>query len=257
MWDADQYLRFAGERGRPFFDLLAQVPPGDYRRILDLGCGPGHLTGVLAERWPNATVLGVDSSPAMLAGAAAVAVPGRLSFVPGDIATWRPDGPVDLIVSNAALQWVPGHDRLLPTLAGLLNPGGTLAVQVPSYFQTPAHHLIDEVSRSDPWRPTLAGVGLQPGAVQPVDWYAERLLELGLTVNAWDTTYLHVLTGPDPVLEWLKGSALRPLLEKLAPADQADFLRQLGVRFRAAYPPRAGRTLFPFPRTFVVATRRE
>src|SRR5579859_428687 len=206
MWNREQYLKFMNERSRPFFDLLARVPPGNYRHIVDLGCGPGNLTKVLAEQWPKALVTGLDNSPAMLADVAALAIPGRLEFVQGDISSWNPAGPVDLLVSNAVLQWIAGHEVLLPRLAALLLNGGTLAVQLPIHMNTPAQQAVAEVVQRGRWRTILAGVGLQPGCVKPLAWYVRLFLDLGFQVEAWETTYVHLLPGDNPVLEWMKGT---------------------------------------------------
>jgi trans-aconitate 2-methyltransferase len=256
-WDPKQYGRFAAERSRPFFDLLGRVQREPVRTAADLGCGPGELTRVLVERWPAARITGVDSSPEMLAAAAAHELPGRLRFVQGDIATWRSDEPLDLIVSNAALQWVHGHERLLPALAGMLAPGGTLAVQMPDFFETASHRVIRAVAEGPRWRSTLAGAGLQPGVVRPLPWYVEQLHALGFAVDAWATTYIHVLKGDNPVLEWIKGTALRPFLARLDAAATAAFLGEVGERLLLAYPPGTGGvTLLPFPRLFFVASLR-
>jgi trans-aconitate 2-methyltransferase len=255
MWDAGQYLKFADERGRPFFDLLARVRRDTVNGIVDLGCGPGNLTRTLSERWPAARVGGVDSSAEMLQQAAAGTIPGRLEFVHADIATWQTDRAVDLIVSNAAWQWVADHENLLKRYAGMLTPGGTLAVQMPYHFECPAHRAIDETKADPRWRADLQGIGLQPDSVHALPWYIDRLHDLGFTVDAWQTTYIHVLRGPEPVLEWFKGSALRPLLQRLAPSAANEFLQTLGARLAQAYPPRDGVTLLPFPRVFFVATR--
>ncbi len=252
MWDAGQYLKYADERSRPFFDLLARVRKEDAAFIADLGCGPGNLTRTLAEGWPAARIVGVDSSAEMLAQASAI--PGRLEFVRADLTSWTPDRPLDLIVSNAALQWVDHHESLLPRLAGMLAPGGTLAVQVPYHFDTAAFQ-IEEETKADPrWSAALKGVGLHMKSVMPLTWYVERLHDLGFTVDAWETTYLHVLAGDNPVLEWFKGSALRPLLNALDPQAKIEFLDDVGDRLKAAYPARGNVTLLPFPRLFFVAT---
>jgi trans-aconitate 2-methyltransferase len=256
MWDAEQYLKYARERSRPFFDLLAQVESELVKAIADLGCGPGHLTRTLAERWPEAKVVGVDNSPEMLAQARALTIPGRLEFVEADAAVWRPERPLDLLVSNAVLHWLPDHDRLFAALASMLAPGGTLAVQMPHRFEGLAQRAIDETVGEPRWQ-KLAGVGLHADSVKPLTWYVERLLGLGFRVNAWETTYVHVLTGEDAVLDWLKGSALRPLLAALTPEESAAFLRDVGGRLRRSFPPAEGRTLFPFTRIFFVATREE
>jgi trans-aconitate 2-methyltransferase len=254
MWDTAQYLKYADERSRPFGDLLARVA-GEYQSIADLGCGPGNLTRMLAERWPTAQVLGVDNSPEMLEQARPLAIPQRLTFVHADFACWSPDKPVDLIVSNAALQWVPEHDAVISRLAKLLSSKGTLAVQMPYHFQNPAHLVIEEMKADPRWRESLQGVGLHQQSVMPLRWYVERLHDLGFAVDAWQTTYIHVLSGENPVLEWFKGTALRPLLKVLEPQAKAGFLHELGQRLKAAYPPKGSVTLLPFPRLFFVATQ--
>jgi trans-aconitate 2-methyltransferase len=255
MWDAGQYLKYAEERGRPFFDLLARVQREEAGFIADLGCGPGNLTRTLAERWPAARVVGVDSSPEMLARATPLSLPGRLDFVQADVADWRPQQPLDLIVSNAAFQWVPDHERLFARLAGLLSAGGTLAVQMPYHFETPAHVMIEETKADARWSAALQGIGLHQKSVLPLLRYVERLHELGFAVDAWETVYVHVLTGEDPVLEWYKGTALRPFVNALAPRAAAEFLQALGSRLKAAYPAKGNVTYLPFPRLFLVATR--
>jgi trans-aconitate 2-methyltransferase len=249
VWNVAQYERYRGERGRPFLDLLGRVNAGSVGRAVDLGSGTGELTALLLERWPSAHVLGVDSSEAMLAAARPRSVPGKLEFVAGDASTWRPDAPCDLIFSNALLQWVPDHDALIPRLAGALASGGTLAVQMPGNFDAPSHVILDQV---------LVDRGLthlrRTPPVKPVSWYAETLLGLGMTVDAWETTYMHVLHGEDPVLEWVKGTALTPILGNLDGDAKAGFLADYSARLRDAYPRGAqGKTLFPFRRIFFVA----
>lgn len=255
MWDANQYLKFAQERARPFLDLLAQVPCEHPAAIVDLGCGAGNLTRLLAERWPAACVVGIDTSAEMLAQAQKHALPGRLEFVQADLASWSPPAPVDLLVSNAALQWVPDHERLLTRFAGILARGGVLAVQVPDRFQGPTQAALDDTVADPRWSAHLTGIGLHKDSVRPLDWYVERLHDLGFKVNAWQATYLHVLTGASPVLEWMKGTAVRPLLAALPEALRESFLLALGERFARAYPPRRDKTLFPFPRLFFVGRR--
>jgi trans-aconitate 2-methyltransferase len=254
MWDAKDYLKFSAERARPFADLLAQIRRNDFRKIADLGCGPGNVTRVLADRWPTATVIGVDNSPEMLAQATALALPGRMRFVEADIATWHPPEPVDLLISSAALQWVNDHDALLARLAGMLAPGGWLAVQMPNRFQTPMHLAIEEAAADPRWASQLQGVGLHRHSVMALEFYVHQLHDLGFAVNAWETTYVHVLHGDNPALEWLKGTALRPLLAKLVAEQEREFLEVLGRRLKSAYPARGGVTLFAMPRMFFVAS---
>jgi trans-aconitate 2-methyltransferase len=256
MWDANQYNKFAAERARPFADLLAQVERAEHetRQIVDLGCGPGKLTRQLAERWPAARVVGVDNSPEMLAKAHPLEIPDRLEFVQADLALWSPAQPVDFVFSNAALHWIADHDTLLRRLAAWLAPGGTLAVQMPNRFDGPVQAAIDKTAADPRWAAQLQGVGLHRGSVQPIDWYVRLLQELGFAVNAWETTYVHVLSGENPVLEWFQGTGLRPLLTRLDAAAAEQFRSQLAARLRALYPPRNGTTLFPMPRLFFVAT---
>jgi trans-aconitate 2-methyltransferase len=255
MWDADEYSKFSRERSRPFRDLLAQVSLERPELIADLGCGTGSLTRSLADRWPSARVLGIDESPEMLAEALPLAIPSRLEFVRAEIAEWSPGRPVDLIVSNAALHWIGDHAALFARLAAMLSPGGTLAVQMPDRFQTPSQAAIEQAVSDPRFSSVLKGVGLHRGSVRPLLWYVRLLHGLGFAVNAWETTYVHVLSGKNPVLEWLKGTALRPLLERLDPARAADFLSEVGTRLRAAYPATGDVTLFSMPRLFLVATR--
>jgi trans-aconitate 2-methyltransferase len=255
MWDAQQYLRYADERSRPFVDLTARVLAQEVRSIVDLGCGPGNLTRTLIKRWPDSHILGVDNSQEMLDQARPLAIPGRMEFVHGDIASWSADEPIDCVVSNAALQWVADHGTLLTRLAKLLSPTGTLAVQMPYHFENPAHLVIEAAKNGPRWRQWLQGVGLNQQSVSPLTWYVEHLHSLGMTVDAWQTTYIHVLSGPNPVLEWFKGSALRPLLKALPPQEREAFLRDIGSRFDSAYPAKNGVTLLAFPRIFFVAGR--
>jgi trans-aconitate 2-methyltransferase len=263
MWDAGQYLRFGGERARPFLDLIAQVGAQDPRYVTDLGCGPGNLTAALAVRWPAAQVTGVDNSPEMIAAAQAAdsgagsgegtAAP-NLSFALGDVTSWQPAAPSDVIISNAVLQWVPGHRELLPRWADLLAPGGWLAFQLPGNFDQPVHAIIRELARSPRWRGLLADAELNRQAGDPAE-YVELLARTGYQVDAWETSYLHILPGDDPVLEWTKGTALRPVLAALDAEQAAAFLRQYGERLRDTYQQRSFGTILPFRRVFTVVHR--
>ena len=259
MWDPLQYLSFADERSRPFFDLAGRVRATDPAYVVDLGCGPGQLTATLATRWPKAEVVGIDSSAEMIGAAdrlladrAAAGAAGQLTFRIGDVTDWAPDRPVDVIVSNAVLQWVPGHMQLLPQWAGDLAPGGWLAFQLPGNFDQPSHTILRELAAADRWRDQLTGVQLNRQAGDP-EGYLDLLAARGLEVDAWETTYLHVLAGPDPVTEWYKGSGLRPVLSRLGEADAAEFLAAYGARARTAYPAAGYGTALPFRRVFVVA----
>jgi trans-aconitate 2-methyltransferase len=265
MWDTTQYLRYGGERARPFFDLLARVAAKDPGYVVDMGCGPGNLTVTLAERWPSATVVGVDSSPEMIEAAQARVNPESagsivtnhapgLSFMRDDVRHWKPQALPDVIVSNAVLQWVPEHRELLVEWAGWLADGGWLAFQVPGNFDQPSHAIMREMAGSPRWRPLLRDVNLNRQSADPAD-YAELLAQAGCEVDAWETTYVHILHGADPVLEWYKGTGLRPVLAVLDAEQAADFLAGYGERLRAAYPPRPFGTVFPFRRVFTVAHR--
>ncbi|MEO5875073.1 MAG: methyltransferase domain-containing protein [Streptosporangiaceae bacterium] len=241
-WDPAQYALYSDERSRAFFELTGRIPVKDPARVIDLGCGSGELTATLAARWPAARVHGLDSSESMIAAARAFS---GLSFSVGDLAAWEPDGRYDVIVSNAAFQWVPGHVELFPRLVGALGTAGVLAFQVPGNHFAPSHALLRELAESygldDRGVPVLS-----PGG------YLAALSDLGCGVDAWETTYSQVLHGPDPVLQWVKGTALRPVLDALE--DPEDFLHEYRSRLRAAYPPGRHGTVFPFRRIFVVAT---
>lgn len=257
MWDPGQYLSFSGERSRPFFDLAGRIAAEQPGYVVDLGCGPGQLTADLARRWPLATVLGIDSSVEMIEAATAAGYGGdgfggRLSFELGDVRDFKPDRPVDVIISNAVLQWVPGHLKLLPRWADYLAPGGWLAFQLPGNFDQPSHAVLRDLAGSDRWRDRLAGVELNRQAADPIG-YVDVLARAGLAVDAWETTYLHLLHGPDPVTEWYKGSGLRPVLAVLSPEEAREFVEQYGERVRAAYPAEPYGTVLPFRRVFVAA----
>jgi trans-aconitate 2-methyltransferase len=253
-WDPAQYLRFGDERSRPFFDLVARVPAAQPALVVDLGCGPGQLTATLADRWPGARVVGVDSSAEMIAAAAAHASE-QVSFELGDLATWVPPEAADVVVSNATLQWVPAHDELLAVLVGMVRPGGWLAFQVPGNFGSPSHVAFAEQVRSPRWRDRIDPAVLdRPSSFEP-GHYLDVLVDAGCEADVWETTYLHQLSGPDPVFNWVKGTALRPVLAGLAPADVAPFEAELAERLRARYPPGRHGTTFPFRRIFAVARR--
>ncbi|GGQ93903.1 methyltransferase domain-containing protein [Deinococcus ruber] len=255
MWNPATYLQFQAERDRPFFDLLGQVAmQAAPQTVLDLGCGTGHLTAALAQRWPSAQVTGIDSSAEMLAQAPALP---NLRFVQADLSSWTPPHAPDLLVSNAALQWLPDHDRLIPRLAALVAPGGTFAFQVPGNFDAPSHKLLEEVRGSRRWREQLGASERDKATLASFgpERYTALLTACGFRVNAWETTYLHVLPGPDAVLNWVRGTALRPVLNRLNAHDAAEFEAEYAAQLREAYPVQPYGTPFPFRRIFVVAQR--
>ncbi|GAA0930030.1 trans-aconitate 2-methyltransferase [Streptomyces thermoalcalitolerans] len=267
VWDPAQYLRHADHRTRPFTDLLARIPdlPGSPRppRIADLGCGPGNVTALLAGRWPTAHITGYDNSPEMLDKAVTdhqgpTPGGGRLDFAHADVRTWTPDEPYDLIVSNATFQWVPGHADRFADWITALRPGGTFAFQVPGNFSAPSHRLMRELAGSARWRDRLAGTLRHEDAVLTPEAYLERLAGLGCTADVWETTYIHLLTGEDPVLDWLMGTGLRPVLTALGddPAAREEFLGEYRAALREAYPAGPHGTPFPFRRIFAVAVKR-
>lgn len=253
-WDPAVYTRFSGERSRPFVDLLGRVRAQSPREVVDMGCGEGTMTAGLADRWPGAHVTGVDSSPEMLAKA--VPVPGRLDFATGDVQEWQPPGRVDVVVSNAVLHWLPGHETLLDRWARWLTPGGWLAVQVPGNFRAPTHALLADLCRSPRWADRLADSGPRPDAVLEPAGYLDVLTAAGLAPDVWETTYLHVLRGEDPVLTWVRSTVLRPVLARLADDDAEAFTAEYAAALRTAYPPRPdGTTVLPFRRIFAVGSR--
>lgn len=252
VWDPRVYLEFADDRSRPFLDLVAQVAADAPDSVVDLGCGPGQLTARLADRWPSARIIGIDASPEMITRATEH-VGGRVSFQTGDVRDWRADQPVDVIISNATLQWVPEHRELLPGLIDQLTPGGWLAFQVPGNVDAPSHRLLHELA-ADP-RFVDHTAGLERLAVAtPADYLAD-LTALGCAVNAWETTYLHVLTGPDPVFRWISGTGARPVLQSLPDELRTAYIADYTARLRAAYPEHPYGTVLPFRRVFVVAQR--
>ncbi|MFI1699648.1 trans-aconitate 2-methyltransferase [Streptomyces bobili] len=257
-WDPAQYLRHAGHRARPFTDLLARVPglPGERPRIADLGCGPGNVTTVLADRWPTAHVTGYDNSDQMLAEAEAHAGP-RLDFAHADLTTWTPTETYDLIVSNAALHWVPGHLDAFPAWLAGLAPGGTFAFQVPHNIDAPLHALMRELGNTLRWKGRLGEVLRPEDSVHAPEVYLDHLARLGCETDVWTTTYHHVLAGEDPVLDWAKGTGLRPVLTALAddPEARDTFVTEYRDLLREAYPPRPYGTVLPFRRLFTVARK--
>lgn len=249
MWDPSRYLRYAGERGRAFVDLLAHVHADAPAFVADLGCGPGTLTATLAERWPGARVVGVDSSPEMVERARSE-VADRAEIVLADLRDWVPDAAVDVLVCNATLHWVPGHLDVLEELTRMLTRSGWLAFQVPANFGEPSHVLLRELAGSDRWHDRVGPVRW-PHSYEPED-YLRALVRLDLHPDVWETTYLQVLAGEDAVLEWMVATGARPVLEQLDDARRAEFLAEYGAALRTAYPSRPYGTVLPYRRVFAV-----
>ncbi|TFV55432.1 trans-aconitate 2-methyltransferase [Mycobacterium sp. PS03-16] len=251
MWNPEVYLSFADHRGRPFFDLLARIGADAPRRVVDLGCGPGNLTADLSRRWPSAVIEAWDSSEEMVAAARERGVAAEV----GDVRDWQPRPDTDVVLSNATLQWVPEHADLLTRWAGALGSGSWLAMQVPGNFDAPSHESVRQLAGREPWAEPLRDIPFRVGKViDTPSGYAELLTDAGCTVDAWETTYVHELTGAHPVLDWITGTALRPVRSRLTDEQWEQFRAELIPLLAAAYPARPdGRTFFPFRRVFVVA----
>ena len=251
MWDPEVYLSFADQRARPFYDLLSRVDAQQPRGVVDLGCGPGNLTVQLARRWPDAVIEALDSSPEMIAAARERGVDAAV----GDLRSWTPQRDTDVVVSNAALHWVPEHGELMVRWVGQLPAGAWLAVQMPGNFESPSHVAVRVVAHRVAYVKALRDIPFQVGTVVDTPTrYAELLAEAGCNVDAWETTYLHRLTGEHPVLDWIEGSALRPVRERLKEQEYQQFCQELIPLLADAYPRRPdGTTYFPFRRVFVVA----
>ena len=251
-WDPDRYLTYADERGRPFVELVARIGATKPAGVVDLGCGPGNLTTLLRERWPEAGIQGVDSSPEMIAKARDA--DPTITFEVADLRTWVTQAePVDVLVSNATLQWVPGHLDLLPALVGRVRSGGWFAFQVPGNFDEPSHTIRRDLAAEAPYAAHTEGVAVPSSHDASV--YLEALTRLGCTVDAWETTYLHTLSGdPDAVFTWVSGTGARPTLQALPDDHRPEFEEEFRKRLRVAYPVRDGRVVLPFRRIFVVAS---
>lgn len=253
IWDPNQYLKFADHRLRPALDLLARIDLDSPAAIVDLGCGAGNVTAHLHRRWPDAAMTGVDSSAEMLTKARATLPAAR--WVAGDVAGWDPGGPVDLVYSNATLHWLGDHGRLFPRIMGWLRPNGVLAVQMPRNYDAPSHTLILDTARTGPWRDRLAPL-IRPSPVAAPEAYWRFLSPHCRRLDIWETVYMQAMEGENPVAEFTKGTALKPLLDALDEATRPAFEEAYRARVAAAYPREAdGRTLFPFRRMFIIAER--
>jgi trans-aconitate 2-methyltransferase len=251
-WDPQQYARFAGQRLRPALDLIARIPLASPRKVVDLGCGTGNVTRILRSRWPGAEITGVDGSPQMLAEAMR-AGEADIAWQQADLAAWNPAAKHDLVFSNAALHWLDDHAALFAKLGRAIAAGGVLAVQMPRNFAAPSHTLMHDLAASPPWRDALAGL-LRPLPVLAPEAYYRLLAPHARTLDIWETEYLQILEGENPVAEWTKGTWLAPLLAALSPDARAAFEAEYRLRVAAAYPRQPdGKTLFPFRRLFIVA----
>ena len=251
-WDPKQYLRFEKERTQPCIDLVNRIPEVEARMVVDLGCGPGNSTKVLARRFEHARVIGIDSSAEMIERAKRDAE--GFEFQQGDAATWVGDGPCDVILANAVFQWVEKHEVVMPHLVGQLRKGGVLAVQMPRNFQSPTHQMLRELARSARWRDKLEA--REPYWVQEPSFYYDVLSAICERVELWETEYIHVLPDVDAIVEWYKGTGLRPYLEALGAEEQKEFLAAYRARLQTAYlKQKDGRVLFPFLRIFFIAVR--
>ncbi|ORB56316.1 trans-aconitate methyltransferase [Mycobacteroides saopaulense] len=253
LWSPQEYSRFGDERSRPFYELLARVPAPNPRTVVDLGCASGALTVDLANRWPNASVLGLDSSAELLATAPAD-LPANLRLEQADIADFHATG-VDVLFTNAALQWLPQHRELIARWAQQLNPGGWLAFQVPGNFGAPSHALMRRVAESPRWASRLDGVLRGTESTDTAENYARLAISAGLVPDAWETTYVHLLSGDDPVLRWVHGTGLRPVISALTPDEFAEFEQEYAALLRHAYPRTGDVTPFGFRRIFCVASK--
>lgn len=254
-WDPKKYVQFGDFRDRPFFDMTARVLAAEPRQVIDLGCGPGNLTATLAERWPEANVQGLDSSAEMVAAAEQGEHPANLSFALGDIASWSPPEGVDVVTTNAALQWVPGHREMLARWLSALKSGAWFAMQVPGNFGADSHRLMRELAESPVWSEKLAGVLRHQDAVAEPAEYLKIFIDAGMRADAWETTYQQVLPGESAVLNWVRGTGLRPVLNALSADDAARFEVEYSAQLDLAYPRQDYGTVFPFRRIFVVGQK--
>jgi len=253
-WSAAQYVKFEEERTRPVRDLVARIPLGRVSSAADIGCGPGNSTEVLRERFPDARIVGVDSSADMIE-AARKRMPD-IDFKIADLRDWRADGPLDIILANAVLQWLPDHETVLPALIGGLTPGGALAVQTPDNLDEPSHRLMREVASAGPWAAKLKDAAKARAVRHGAEWYFRLLRDHASHVDIWRTTYYHPLAGARAIVEWVKGTGLRPFIDPLAANEREAYLERYEAAIAKAYPAEAdGTVLLPFPRLFFVATR--
>ena len=254
-WNPAQYLRFADERTQPSLDLVARLQISSPQTIIDIGCGPGNSTRVLHNRWPDARVCGLDSSPAMIEAARASSP--ELNWQLADAATWKAQTPFDLVFSNATLQWLPRHEVLIPHLFKQVARGGALAVQMPAHYASTLHHETLEVAADARWNARTQGARASLTNHSP-SFYYDLLQPLAARLELWETEYIHVLSGPQAIVDWFRATGLRPYLEVLTETERADFEAALLEKYRAKYPQQSdGRILFPFRRLFFIAYQQD
>lgn len=254
-WDPEIYLRFGAERTRPAAELLSRIMPDKApEAVADLGCGPGNSTGLLAARWPGAALDGLDSSPEMLDTAAKL--PFKARWIRADLSNWQADKSYDVLFANATFQWLDNHAQLLSRLVSFLVPGGTLAFQMPLNFKDPCHLLMRKVATEGPWAEKLRNVRDWSAMREPEEYY-DMLSPLCTAIDIWQTRYMQVLEGDDPVFRWMSGTGLRPFSNALSGEEREEFLRRYAAELARAYPRRPdGKTLFPFKRLFIVAKKK-
>jgi trans-aconitate 2-methyltransferase len=255
-WSAKQYVAFEDERTRPVRDLLAALPETQARSAVDLGCGPGNSTELLAQRYPRAAISAIDSSADMIE-AARRRLP-QVRFETVGIEAWSASGPFDVILANAVLQWLPDHAALLPALARRLASGGALAIQMPNNLDGPAHRLMREIAADGPWAGKLSAAAAARTPLASPEWYYALLRSSCGSADVWQTTYYHALSGgAGAIVEWFKGSGLRPFLEPLDEAEREAYIGRYQAALARVYPPLAdGSVLLPFPRLFMIGIRR-
>lgn len=251
-WDPTQYLTFGDHRLRPFIELVQRIHVVAPREVVDLGCGPGNATALLCAKWPDASVFGIDNSAQMIDEARSLEVKGHLEFALGDVQSFAPPGKVDVVVSNATLQWVPGHIDLFSSILSKINDGGAFAFQVPGMHLEPSHAMLADLARSSEFKERLVPQ-IRLNAIESTERYIEVLSGLGCDVDAWETRYFQLLQGEDAVLEWTKGSSLRPFTNVLEDDEATAFVEEYRKLLRETYPPSSIGTLYPFRRVFVVA----
>jgi trans-aconitate 2-methyltransferase len=254
-WNPALYRRYEDERTRPAQELLARVPLTAAARVVDLGCGPGNSTELLVQRFDGAVVTGTDNSEAMLVSARERLPQARFEL--SDIAAWRPGSPPDLIYANASLQWVPDHEALIPRLFAALAPGGVLAIQMPDNRQEPTHRLMRELAAEAPWAQAIGDADKLRTLLLSLERYYDLLAADAAHIDVWRTAYQHPMASAASIVEWVRGTGLRPFVDGLPPDLQTRYLAEYERRVAQAYPPRGdGRLLLAFPRMFIVAQRK-